>query len=70
MGENRFWITVWAVIGTVLVLLVSLGVYAGHLNDQRDLEMAKKGFHKYKVERCSNVMIENEWHEAGWIDKK
>jgi len=69
MGENRFWITVWVIAGAVLLCGIGMGIYSGYLNDQQDLKMAKKGLHKYKVERCSDVSIATEWHEAGWRDK-
>jgi hypothetical protein len=66
MSENRYWLLSWMMAGIVLVAIGGLIIFSGYLDDKRDLEMASKGLHKYKVERCSGILIKNEWHEAGW----
>jgi len=67
--EGKFWLPLWMVIGTILVTLISLGIYASYLSDQRDLALADKGLQKYKVERCTRTSVFTEWHEAGWKEK-
>ena len=69
MTDGKFWLSIWSVVMIFIVAVTSIGVYSGHLDDQRDLEMAKNGLHKYKVERCNSVAITEEWHEAGWENK-
>lgn len=67
-SEQKFWVAIWATLGTVLLLLVALGTYAGGLDDKRDLVFADKGLQKYKVTRCIDVSTKTEWHAAGWRD--
>ena len=69
MSEGKFWLLFWSIIGAVIIAIGVLIVYAGYLDDERDLAMASKGLQKYKVERCSSISIKNEWHEAGWKNK-
>lgn len=68
MTENKFWISIWSILGLIVLGGISLGVYSGYLNDKRDLTFAAEELQPYVVERCSNVATYTEWHEAGWSD--
>ena len=69
-SDDKYWLYFWSMVFSTIILLTSIGIYSGHLNDQRDLEFADKGLHKYKVERCNSIVIRDEWHEAGWKEIK
>ena len=69
-SDDKFWLYIWSIVATVFVILISIATYVGYLDDQRDLELVDKGLHKYKVERCIDIVIRDEWHEAGWKEIK
>lgn len=41
--ENNFWVAVWTIVGTVIIALTVLGVYAGHIEDQKVVDLVSKG---------------------------
>ena len=70
MNENKFWLSLWAIVGIVIISIASMITYNQKLSDEIDLKMAKKGLHKYKVERCIALSTYDEWHKAGWKNKR
>ena len=69
-SDDRYWLYFWSMIFSTIILLTSIGVYSGHLDDQKEKVYIEKGLHKYKVERCNSIVIRDEWHEAGWKEIK
>lgn len=41
--ENNFWLSLWALLGFVIITCSALGAYSGHLEDQKLVEMVSKG---------------------------
>ncbi len=69
-SDDKYWLYFWSIAFSTIILLASISVYSGYLDDQRDLEFAENGLQKYVVERCTQVSTRTEWHEAGWEEIK
>lgn len=65
-NEQKFWLSLWGILGTTLLLVISLGIYSGYLDDKRNLEYSKQGLQPYTVTTCESIRTSTEWHEAGW----
>lgn len=50
--ENNFWAGIWIVLGVVVMALTALVVYAGHLEDQKVVDLVSKGSDPI-VAKCS-----------------
>ena len=70
MSEEKYWLYLWSIIAITILILSSIVVYSGYLDDERDLEMASKGLQFYRVERCVDLRLVVEWHEAGWVENE
>jgi hypothetical protein len=69
-SDDRFWLYFWSIASSTLILLTSIGVYSGYLDNQRDRVYAEKGLQPYVVTRCSETSTATEWHEDGWHEEK
>lgn len=50
--EKNYRVAVWALLGTVVIALATLGVYANHIEDQKVVELVSKGADPI-VAKCS-----------------
>ena len=50
--ENTFWVALWSLGATVVTVIVALCVYAGHIEDQKVVELVSKGADPI-VAKCS-----------------
>ena len=51
-NENNFWVGFWTLAGIVLIALTTLGVYAGHIEDQKVVDLVSNGADPI-VAKCS-----------------
>lgn len=64
--DEKFWLSLWLGLGTLLLLAIVLGIYSGYLDDKRDQDYVKQGLQPYTVTTCREYNTRTEWHEAGW----
>lgn len=65
-SEEKFWLIFWSILSALGIILVSIGVFNGYLNDKRDETYASKGLQPYTISTCREYATRTEWHDAGW----
>ena len=65
-GDEKYWLIFFGGLFLTVSILTGIGTYAGYLNDQRDAAYTEKGLQPYRVEHCTKMTVDTEWHEAGW----
>lgn len=64
--DEKFWLILWSILGALILLAITLGIYAGYLNDKRDEAYISQDLQPYTVTNCVEFSTRTEWHGADW----
>ena len=51
-NENNFWVAIWTLATSIIIAFCAFGTYAGHLEDQKVVELVNKGEHPI-IAKCA-----------------